>query len=100
MALLQTTTGASPTYLILDYDVNGVTYGRVQDPKYYDKHVEVNQAANDEERIKLAWELQELLWEESPYINLYAEDIYMVCSQKLHNITIPNNEKCWEWEVS
>ncbi|MCI8609283.1 MAG: ABC transporter substrate-binding protein [Firmicutes bacterium] len=100
MGLLQTTTGASPTYLILDYDVEGVTYGRVTDPKYYEKHVEVNQAVDTDERIKLAWELQELLWEESPYINLYAEDIYMVCSAKLNNVTIPNNEKCWEWKVS
>ena len=99
MALIQTTTGASPTYLILDYAVGTVTYGRVQDPKYYDAHVAVNMATDTEERIKLAWEMQELLWEESPYINLFAQDIYMVCSEKLDNITVPNNDKCWEWEV-
>lgn len=99
MALMQTTTGASPTYLILDYAVGTVTYGRVQDPKYYDKHVEVNMAEDKDERIKLAWELQELLWEESPYINLVDQDVYMVCSEKLSNITVPNNDKCWEWVV-
>ena len=100
MSLLQSTTGASPTYLILDFAVGTVTYGRVNDPKYYDLHVAVNQAKTTEERIELAWEMQEILYEESPYINLVDRDIYMVCSEKLNNITVPNNDKCWEWEVS
>lgn len=99
MSLLQTTTGASPTYLILDYAVGSVTYGRVNDPKYYELHVAVNKAKTTEERIKKAWEMQEVLYEESPYINLCDQDIYMVCSEKLDNITVPNNDKCWEWKV-
>ena len=99
MALLTSTTGSSPTYLILDFAVDAVTYGRVNDPKYYELHKKVNLATDTEERIKLAWEMQEVLYEESPYINLVDQDIYMVCSAKLDNITVPNNDKCWEWEV-
>lgn len=99
MALLTSTTGSSPTYLILDFAVGAVTYGRVTDPKYYELHKEVNLAKDTEERIKLAWEMQEVLYEESPYINLVDQDIYMVCSEKLSNVTVPNNDKCWEWEV-
>ena len=100
MCLLQSTTGASPTYLMMDFAVDSITYGRITDPKYYDLHVAVNLAKSIEERKQLAWEMQEVLYEESPYINLFDQDIYMVCSAKLSNITVPNNDKCWEWHVS
>lgn len=99
MCLLQSTTGASPTYLMMDYVTDGVTYCRVQDPKYYDLHVAVNQCVDKDDRIKKAWEMQKVLYEESPNINLVDQDIYMVCSSKLSNITVPNNDKCWEWVV-
>ncbi len=52
MCLLQSTTGASPTYLMMAYVTDGVTYCRVQDPKYYDLHVAVNQCVDKDDRIK------------------------------------------------
>ena len=99
MCLLQATTGASPTYLMMDYVPDGVTYCRVQDSKYYDLHVAVNECTDTDDRIEKAWEMQRVLYEESPNINLVDQDIYMVCSAKLSNVTVPNNDKCWEWVV-
>ena len=67
--------------------------------RYYDLHVAVNQCVDKDDRIKKAWEMQKVLYEESPNINLVDQDIYMVCSSKLSNVTVPNNDKCWEWVV-
>ena len=99
MCLLQATTAANPTYLTMNYVLNSVTYCRVQTDKYYNAHVEVNLCTDEQERIEKAWEMQELLYEECPDINLCFQDIYMVCSEKLDNVTVANNDKCWEWEV-
>ena len=100
MVILQSTTGASPTFLINSFAANTVTYSRVQDNKYYDMHVAVNQATDLEERIELAKEMQKVIFEESPYIWLYDQEIYMVCSDKISNVTVANNDKCWEWVVN
>lgn len=99
MSILEGTTAASPTYLMMNYSLDGVTYSRVQDGKYYDAHVAVNLCTDEKERKEKAWELQELLYEECPDINLCYRDIYMVSSAKLDNLTVANNDKCWEWEV-
>ncbi|MBQ6088065.1 MAG: hypothetical protein IJK95_00740, partial [Firmicutes bacterium] len=72
----------------------------VQDNKYYEMHVAVNQATDLEERIELAKEMQKVIFEESPYIWLYDQEIYMVCSDKISNVTVANNDKCWEWVVN
>ena len=100
MVILQSTTGASPTFLINSFAANTVTYSRVQDNKYYEMHVAVNQATDLEERIELAKEMQKVIFEESPYIWLYDQEIYMVCSDKISNVTVANNDKCWEWVVN
>ena len=99
MCLLQATTAANPTYLTMNYVKDSVTYCRVQTNKYYDAHVAVSLCTDEQERIQKAWEMQELLYEECPDINLCFQDIYMVCSDKLSNVTVANNDKCWEWEV-
>ena len=99
MCLLQATTAANPTYLTMNYVLNSVTYCRVQTDKYYNAHVAVSLCTDEKERIKKAWEMQELLYEECPDINLCFQDIYMVSSEKVSNLTVANNDKCWEWEV-
>lgn len=99
MSILEGTTASSPTYQMMNYATDGITYGRVQDRKYFDACVTVNLCTTEEERIQKAWEMQDLIYEECPEITLCYRDIYMVCSKKLNNIEVANNDKCWEWEV-
>lgn len=99
MTFVQSTSAANPTYFMKEFDADSVNYGRITDQKWYNKHVEVNISSSEEERIQRAWELQEMLYEDSPYVNIYDQYLYMVCSAKLDNITVPNNDKCWEWKV-
>lgn len=99
MCILEGTTAASPTYLMMNYALDGITYSRVQSPKYYDAHVAVNLCTDEKERKEKAWEMQRILYEECPDIPLCYRDIYMVSSEKLDNLTVANNDKCWEWKV-
>ena len=99
MSIMESTTAASPTFQMMEYATDGITYSRVHDRKYYDAHVAVNLCTTEEERIQKAWEMQQLLYDECPSIPLCYRDIYMVCSAKLDNIEVANNDKCWEWKV-
>ncbi|MGI6096854.1 MAG: ABC transporter substrate-binding protein [Dethiobacteria bacterium] len=99
MGIMQGTVPANPTWFIFQVNPAGVTYARVQDSKYYDKYVDANMAATDEERVQIMQEVQEVMFEECPYIFLCHKDIYMVLSEKLANLTVPNNDTCWEWKV-
>lgn len=99
MGILQGTVAANPTWLISNFNNNAVTYARIQDSKYYDAYVAANLSTNDSEKIELMKVAQQLQYNECPYIYLAHQYIYMLLSEKLSNVTVPNNDVPWEWNV-
>ena len=100
MGILQGTVAANPTWFITQLNNNAVTYARVQDPKYYDAYIAANLAATDEEKIELMWEAQKIQYEECPYICIAHQYIYLLLSEKISNLTVPNNDTPWNWIVN
>ena len=99
MSIGSTTTLGSPTYYMLNLNPDTITYSRVNDKELYNLLLDINLETDEEKRIEMAKDMQEVFYEKSPYISLCYKDIYMVLSSKLDNVDIPNNDKCWEWEV-
>lgn len=100
MSIGSTTTLGSPTYYMLNLNPDAITYSRVNDGELYNMLLDINLETDEDKKIEMAKEMQEKFYEQSPYIGLCFKDIYMVLSSKLNNVDIPNNDKCWEWEVS
>lgn len=99
MSIGSTTTLGSPTYYMLNLNPDAITYSRVNDKELYDMLLAINLETDEAKRIEMAKEMQEKFYEKSPYISLCFKDIYLVLSEKMSNVDIPNNDKCWEWKV-
>lgn len=99
MSIGSTTTLGSPTYYMLNLNPDAITYSRVNDAELYKMLLQINLETDEEKKIELSKKMQEVFYEKSPYISLCFKDIYMVLSEKLNNVDIPNNDQCWNWEV-
>lgn len=97
--MLSFTTNSSPLYMMAHFSSESPNYSRINDPEYYEWQVKISSEQDEAKRIEIAKEAQEVYAEECPYIPLYQQNVYMVASEKLHNITVGNSDACWLWEV-
>lgn len=96
MTVISWTSSASPTYW-LSYQYG--SYSRIQDAKYSDLMKAVNVEGDIAKKTEMMYDLQELYAEECPYIPICHQYLYVVLSEKLHNVSIPNVDQCWNWEM-
>ena len=97
--LLGFTANPCPLYMMAHMNSETSNYSHITDPMVYEWQVKMSSEQDEAKRVAYAMEAQEFYAEECPYIPLFQRNIYMVASEKLHNITVGNSDACWEWEV-
>lgn len=93
-----------PLWMAGYYDNKNATYCQITDPKYAEIQDAIAAELDEEKRMELIHQYQELLYDEMPLVMLYHGYTFSVKSERFQGYngfeSGVNNEKVWEWSVA